>query len=183
MMKPEKPEKEIRELVKKAKNGEAEAFGLIYDLYLDRIFRFVYLKVSNREEAEDLVQQVFMKAWEAINRFEDEGLPFSSWLYRIARNLVIDFYRTQKINLTLEEGVGIVHPDDLEEKMERSQGQQEIQKILNQLTDEQKDIIILRFVNDLSYKEIAKITKKNPATLRILQHRALNKLRKNIKSE
>ncbi|HRY77056.1 MAG TPA: RNA polymerase sigma factor [Candidatus Paceibacterota bacterium] len=179
----EKSEKEIRQLIKKAQKGDAEAFGLVYDNFLDRIYRFIYLKVSNREEAQDLAQQAFMKAWEAINGFEDEGLPFSSWLYRIARNLVIDFYRVQKNNVSLDEGIGIMHPDDLEERMFKSQKQEEIRKALRDLTDEQRDIIILRFVDDLSYKEIGKITKKNPAALRILQHRAINKLRKSVKTK
>ncbi|MDP2856328.1 MAG: RNA polymerase sigma factor [bacterium] len=180
---PKKSEKEIRQLIKKAKKGDAEAFGLIYDHFLDRIYRFIYLKVTNREETQDLAQQAFMKAWEAINRFEDEGLPFSSWLYRIARNLVIDFYRVQKKNISLDESIGVMHPDDLEEQMLKSQEQEEVKRALSDLTDEQRDIIVLRFVDDLSYKEIGKITKKNPAALRILQHRALNKLRKSVKSK
>lgn len=178
---PEKPEKEIHQLIKKAKNGEPEAFGVIYDLFLDKIYRFIYLKVTNREEAQDLSQQVFVRAWEAINRFEDEGLPFASWLYRIARNLVIDFYRTRKDHFSLKEDIGLINPDDLEEKMFRHEKQEEIQRALEQLNDEQKDIIILRFVEDLPYREISQITKKNPASLRILQHRALNKLRKSLK--
>ncbi len=180
---PERTEKEIRQLIKKAKKGDAEAFGLIYDQFLDRIYRFIYLKVTNREEAQDLAQQAFMKAWEAINRFEDEGLPFSSWLYRIARNLVIDFYRVQKNNVSLDESLVVLHSDDLEEQLFKNQKNEEIKEALKDLTGEQRDIIILRFVDDLSYKEIGKIIKKNPAALRILQHRAINKLRKNVKSK
>jgi len=179
----EKSEKEIRELVKKAKKGEAEAFGLIYDQYLERIYRFIYLKVSNREEAEDLSQQVFLKAWEAIYRFEDEGLPFTSWLYRIARNLVIDFYRTKKQNIALEENIAIEAVKNSEEKILENDEKEELIRALKELTEEQKDVIILRFIEGLSYKEIAKITKKNQPALRILQYRALNKLRKILKKE
>jgi len=180
----EKSEKEIRELIKKAKKGESEAFGLIYDQYLERIYRFIYLKVSSREEAEDLSQQVFMKAWEAMYRFEDEGLPFSSWLYRIARNLVIDFYRTRRQNIVLEENIIIEATENSEERaLKNHDGEELIKKALKELTEEQKDVIILRFIEGLSYKEIAKITKKNQPALRILQHRALNKLRKILKKE
>lgn len=179
----EKSEKEIRELIKKAKKGESEAFGLIYDQYLERIYRFIYLKVSSREEAEDLSQQVFMKAWEAMYRFKDEGLPFSSWLYRIARNLVIDFYRTKKPNITLEENITIEAVENSEERALENHEGEELIKALKELTEEQKDVIILRFIEGLSYKEIAKITKKNQPALRILQHRALNKLRKILKKE
>lgn len=176
----EPAQKEIKKLVKKAKSGDSEAFGLIYDHYLDRIYRFIFLKVSNKEEAEDLSQQVFMKAWEAMVRFEDEGLPFASWLYRIARNLVIDFYRTRKSVVSLEENILdelMSDQEDIEESVIRSQSQERIMEALKQLSDEQKDVIILRFVDDLSYREIARITQKNQAALRILHHRALKKLK------
>ena len=80
-------------LVARAKEGEAEAFGLLYDFYMPRIYRFVLFKVGRREEAEDLTQGVFLKAWEHVEAYESRGYPFSSWLYRIARNTVTDHHR------------------------------------------------------------------------------------------
>jgi RNA polymerase sigma-70 factor (ECF subfamily) len=175
----EKPEKEIKKLVKKAKGGEPDSFGLIYDYYLTRVYRFVFLKVTNKEEAEDITQQVFMKAWEALPRFESEGSPFVSWIFRIARNTVIDFYRTKKHNLSLDEGIGV--DDVLENSPEdiffQNQEKAQVIKALENLTDDQKEVVTLRFVEGFSYKEISAITEKNQASLRIMQHRAIKKLK------
>ena len=91
-----------KNLINRAKSGEAKAFGLLYDHYIPQIYRFIYLKVTNREEAEDLTHQVFMKAWQNINNYEERGFQFSSWLYQISRNQVIDFYRQKKQYLDLE---------------------------------------------------------------------------------
>src|SRR3989338_7003410 len=80
-------------IVERAKGGEAEAFGLLYDHYLPPIYRFVLFRVSHREEAEDITHQTFLKAWEGIHRYSPQGHAFGSWLYRIARNAVIDAHR------------------------------------------------------------------------------------------
>jgi RNA polymerase sigma-70 factor (ECF subfamily) len=170
----------IKELVKKAKEGFPNAFAEIYDCYFSQIYRFIFLRVNNREEAEDLSQQVFVKAWESIRDFQEKGFPFSSWLYRIARNLVIDFYRTKKQTTELNENILIEDSSsEVDNRLFVSFVGKEISKAFNFLTSEQKEVIILRFVQDLSYREIAKIMDKNQPALRILQYRAINKL-KNI---
>lgn len=180
----DKKNKEIIDLVERAKNGEEEAFGLIYDRFLTQIYRFIFLKVSNQHDAEDLSQQVFIKAWGAIDRFEEEGAPFESWLYKIARNLVIDFYRTKKSTTELEENMMIIDSRiDTEEVIFLKQSGSKIVKAIGCLTDEQQNIIILRYTEDLSYKEISKIMKKNQPALRILQHRAINKLKAILEKE
>ncbi len=177
-MKEEK--KNIKELVRKAKEGFPNAFAEIYDCYFPQIYRFIFLKVNNREEAEDLSQQVFVKAWGSIQNFKEKGFPFSSWLYRIARNLVIDFYRTNKQSVELDENILVKDSSlDIDNKLFVSFVGKEISKAFGFLTEEQKEIIILRFVQELSYREIARIMDKNQPALRILQYRAVNKL-KNI---
>lgn len=178
-------EKEIRKIVRKAQKGDALAFGLIYDRYLERIYRFIFLKVSNREEAQDLTQQVFLKAWESLPQFKFTRAPFVSWLYRIARNLVTDFYRTQKPLLSLEGELKIDPVDypNWEEKLEIHQFQDQLREALNQLTENQREIIFFRFVEELSYREIAKILKKSQPALRILQFRALRKLKQLLKNK
>lgn len=176
----DRPGKDLSKLVEQARSGEAEAFGHLYDLFLDKIYRFIFLKVSNKQEAEDLSQQVFMKAWEAIGRFEDEGVPFSSWLYKIARNLVIDFYRTRKASISLEENIDsevLWDEIDAGEEIVRNHEKEMILIALNDLTGDQKDVILLRYIEDLPYDEIAKITNKNQTALRILQYRGMKKLR------
>ena len=90
-------------LIESAVKGEASAFGSLYDYYQPKIYRFVLIKVSRREEAEDLTHQVFLNAWQNIKSYEHIGFAFSSWLYQIARNQVIDYYRTRKKNISIEE--------------------------------------------------------------------------------
>lgn len=175
-----RPNKDLSKLVEQARSGEAEAFGHLYDLFLDKIYRFVFLKVSNKQEAEDLSQQVFMKAWENIWQFQDEGVPFSSWLYKIARNLVIDFYRTRRAVISLEETIEsdvLLDEVDIGEEIVMNYDKQTLLASLNSLTDGQKDVVILRYIEDMSYDEIAKITGKNQAALRILQYRGMRKLK------
>ena len=84
------------DLINKAKNRDSEAFGLLYDQYLPAIYRFILLKTSHKVTAEDLTHQVFLNAWQNIENYQSRGFPFSSWLYRIANNAVIDYYRTDK---------------------------------------------------------------------------------------
>lgn len=175
-------EKNIKILVKKIKKGDKEAFGEIYELFAERIFRYIYLKIGNKEEAEDLTQQVFVRAWESLDNFQFRKNPFSSWVYRIAHNLVVDFYRKKNDALSLNHDIEIEIIDslDLDESLYYREESKKILRLINQLPTEQKDILILRFVSDLSYREIAKIMKKNPLTLRVLQHRALKKIRELI---
>ncbi|MEY4731540.1 MAG: hypothetical protein RL681_486, partial [Candidatus Parcubacteria bacterium] len=92
-----------KRIIQRAVKGEASAFGLLYDRYQPQIYRFIFLKVSRREEAEDLTHQVFLQALQHIGEYEDVGFPFTSWLYRIARNEVIDHYRTRKQAISLDD--------------------------------------------------------------------------------
>ena len=171
--------KKIKSLVRKAQKGDAESFGIIYEIFAERIYRYIYLKTSSREEAEDLTQQVFVRAWEALPQFEFKKNPFSSWLYSIARNLITDFYRKKKPDFSLDSENALEMPDNLD-LTERLIIQDEIRQVfeaINQLPLEQKDLLLLRFVDDLSYDEIASIMNKSPLTLRVIQHRALKRLK------
>jgi RNA polymerase sigma-70 factor (ECF subfamily) len=171
--------KKIRKLISQAQHGNAESFGEIYDIFVERIYRYIYLKVNNKEEAEDLTQQVFTKAWEALPQFKFYKNPFSSWLYSIARNLIIDFYRKKKPDFSLdgENALDVVDNLDLVEQFAIQEEVQRVLEFINQLPSEQKDLLLLRFVDDLSYDEIAAIMNKSPLTLRVIQHRALKRLK------
>jgi len=173
-------EKEIKRLISRAKKGETEAFGQIYTLFAERIFRYIYLKVSNKEEAEDLTQQVFIRAWESIDSFKPLQNPVGSWFYAIAHNLIIDFYRKQKKDFSLDNEnvkIEVIDPIDLNERLVIKEEAQKILKLINQLPEEHRDILFLRYIDDLSYQEIAKIIRKRPLTLRVLHHRALKRLK------
>ncbi len=168
-----------RNLIMEAKGGESEAFGRLYDYYLPAIYRFILLKVGHREEAEDLTHQVFLKAWQNISGFTEKGFPFSSWLYRIARNAVIDYYRKSKPVVSIDEDIIleqlIIHPDitALDSKKDIAR----IMASLRELKDIERDVVIMRFVEDLSVKEIAITISKSEGAVKVIQHRALNKIK------
>ncbi len=172
-----------KRLVQRAVKGEASAFGLLYDRYQPQIYRFIFLKVSRREEAEDLTHQVFLQALQHIGEYEDVGFPFTSWLYRIARNEVIDHYRTRKQALSLDD----VDPEyfaALDRAMEDTERRMDMRRVtdaLKQLKPEYQDIIIMRFVEDLSPKEIAAALQKSEGAVKLLQHRAVKQLQRLLK--
>jgi RNA polymerase sigma-70 factor (ECF subfamily) len=174
-----------KELVDRAIQGESSAFGLLYDRYQPAIYRFIYLKVGHREEAEDLTHQVFLKAWENIERFRNEGLPISSWLYRIARNRIIDHYRTKKTTFEFDEAVdeALQHMEDISDAAGKKMALEEAYSALRTLPQEQQDIILMRFVEELTVPEIADILGKNQGTVRVLQHRALKSLKKALEKQ
>ncbi|MBI4993734.1 sigma-70 family RNA polymerase sigma factor [Candidatus Wolfebacteria bacterium] len=175
---------EEKKLVLNAINGEASAFGSLYDRYQSKIYRFIYLKVGHREEAEDLCHQVFLSAWQNIANYKFKGFSFSAWIYSIARNKIIDYYRTKKNHQNVDDFQIIIDggPNtDLDDKIKK----ENLKKAIAKLSQIEQDIIILRFVEDLNLKEAAEILKISEILLRVRQHRAIKKLGKilNIKDE
>ena len=166
--------------IRKAIGGESSAFGSLYDKYQPKIYRFILFKVSHREEAEDLTHKVFLSALENIHKFKDQGFPFSSWLFRIARNKVIDYYRTKKDISPLENAPDITSSEDNVELISKKLNLERIYISLQKLTDEQKEVVILRFVEGLSHKEVAQILDKKTGAIRVLQHRAISEIKKMI---
>lgn len=171
-------------LIKDAILGEASAFGRLYDCYQPRIYRFILVKVDRSEEAEDLTHQVFLKAWQNIADYKHRGFPFSSWLYRIARNQVIDYYRTKKAETDLEQvdkefSAG---PAAAYLKFEKNWDLERVWKALKQLEPSHQEVIVMRFIDDLSIKETAAAIRKSQGAVKLLQFRALNKLREIINS-
>lgn len=167
-------------LIQKAQRGNKEAFGALYDHYLPQIYRFVLLKVGRREDAEDLTHHVFLSAWEHIRRYEHRGFPFSSWLYRIAGNAVIDHYRTarhhQNIDAVPEEM--FAEADTTSETVDTALSAHRVHAVLLKLEPDQQSVLIMRFINELSNKEIAEALGKTEGAVRVIQHRALKQLKK-----
>lgn len=166
-------------LIKKAKAGENDCFGQLYDHYVSQIYRFVLLKVAGKAEAEDLTHEVFLSAWQNLDSYNFQGFPFSSWLYQIARNKVIDHYRTKKSNISfenLEESalkiVGVVEND-----LDKVLDVEKVKIAITKLSPEQQDVIVMKFVEDLENEEIAKALGKTEGAIRLLQHRAVNNLK------
>ena len=144
------------------------------------IYRFIVVKVGRREDAEDLTHQVFMSAWQGVSRYEDLGHPFSSWLYRIARNQVIDHYRAKKPDVSLEvvDAEAIQDPVipqlDLPRKLEFEKTLAAVRK----LSHDHQDVVVMRFIEDFSLKETARAMKRSEGAVKLLQHRAIKELQK-----
>lgn len=171
------------ELIKRAQDGHGEAFGGLYDKYLPRIYRFVFLKVSNKQIAEDLTQQVFLSAWQNIRNYRHKGFPFTSWLYQIARNAVIDHYRTEKIHLELAEAEEVGETAALAIELDNKLSMEEVRKGLKRLPQHYQDVILMRFIEELTPREVAAAMNKSEGAIKVLQHRALAELKKVITKE
>ena len=171
----------IEKLVQSAKKGDPLSFGKLYDLFYTKIFRYVAYKVGNREDAEDITAEVFIRMLKSINSFSFQGHPFSSWLFRIARNMVVDYFRKNSRRKTapLEtagtiqetESLEIDYQLDLDIKMSN------ISESIKTLTDLQQEVISLRFAGGLSIKETASAVGRKENAVKALQHSAIKKLR------
>jgi RNA polymerase sigma-70 factor, ECF subfamily len=165
-------------LVRDAIRGEASAFGRLYDHYQPAIYRFVLIKVGHREEAEDLTHQVFLHAWQHVATYRPAGFPFSSWLYRIARNQIIDHYRTAKQATPIDDLPPELFPstEDGETAVEINLLLEKVHRAIRGLKPDYQDIIVLRFVEELSVREAARAIGKSEGAVKVLQHRALKEL-------
>lgn len=167
-----------KNLIELAIRGEASAFGSLYDHYQPKIYRFVLVKVGRREEAEDLTHQVFLNAWQNIGRYEDLGFPFGSWLYRIARNAVVDFYRSKRDDVSLEktDPEYFVMQADIHADLAGKLDVEKVKLAIGKLKPEYQDVILMRFVEDLPIKEVADAMEKTEGAVKVIQHRAIKEL-------
>jgi RNA polymerase sigma-70 factor (ECF subfamily) len=171
----------IERLVAEARDGDSWAFGLIFDHYHDSIYRFIASRVQRPSDAEDLTQHVFVKALEALPRYESRGVPFGGWLFRLARNAVIDHVRTRHEHAELDSLVEAAHGDAGPDEI--AVVRQELDAIgvaLAGLTEEQKEAIALRFFAGLSAREAAEAMGKQEGTVRGLQFRAIASMRRQL---
>ncbi len=178
-------------LLKLRTTEDPEAFAKLYDIYAKRIYSFVFFKVSNREEAEDITSEVFLKAWRYINE-KKKIESFSGLLYRLARNCVIDLYRSrskQKETLSIDTEVAIEIGDagkwtanlsnELSDKIEM----QKIVEALQKMKQEYREVVTLRYVDELEVSEIAEITGKGHVAIRVTLHRGLKKLKEILEQQ
>ena len=166
-------------LVDKAKGGDGDAFGSLYDMHVDRIYKHVYYRVGNRADAEDITQQVFIKAWQAIGRYKKTASPFIAWLVRISHNLVVDFYRSKKSETYLDFDIVAARPDMSPEPLAETHfDQQQLRRAILELQGDQQQVILMRFIEDFSYAEIAASLGKSEGAVRVTLHRGLSRLRK-----
>lgn len=171
----------LAELVARAQVGDVEAFAGLFDHYHDPVYRYIRSRVGRPSDAEDLTQTVFVKVLESLPRYESRGVPFGGWLFRLARNTVIDFVRTQRIHQDLDVIEPRANQDPPPDAMVEQREQIEaVGEALGALTDEQREVIALRFFAGLSAREAATVMDKQEGTIRGLQFRAVGALRRQL---
>jgi RNA polymerase sigma factor (sigma-70 family) len=173
---------ETENLVTQAISGDVEAFGELYTNHVTKIYRYIYYNVHDKEHAEDITQEVFLKAWKAIGSCRGKEKTFSSWLYRIAHNLIIDKLRKSQKQSSREAEL----PEsirDTSDRMEISLEQRDLLKVIDVLSPNQRQVIVMKFIEEMDNREIAETMGKSTGAIRILQMRALETLRKTLGKE
>lgn len=169
------------QLLKIAQDGDPDAFGELYERYAKVIFRFVYAHLDNRVDAEDLTEEVFLRVWRTLPTFREQGVPFAAYLYHVARNVLIDHYRRNKRSIrdvSLDDGFIVDHNPGPSEMVTNNLEHKELREVLVQLREDYREVLVLRFLSELSPEETAQVMKRSVGAVRVLQHRALTAMRK-----
>lgn len=162
--------------IKRCQSGDPDAFAELYDAYIKRIYDFIYYRTRHKQTAEDLTSITFTKAFQNIKTFRNtEGL-FSSWLFKIARNTIIDNARTKKTTIDLDAAANAPSKDNVAGEAEIKDKLDQIKKYLSELTEDQRDVVVMRLWDELSYAEIAEVTGKTPGNCKVIFSRALQKI-------
>lgn len=168
-----------QDLLKSAQSGQVEAYGALYELHSGLVYRYLYYRLGDRQDAEDLTTDVFLKAWQSLPRFRFQGVPFSAYLLRIARNAAIDFVRKRRPPISLEQ---TNEPSDgrpdLLDRLVQKQEEYAMNMAIRALNEDHQTILTLRFVEGKSVEAAAAIMGRSSGAVRVLQHRALQALRK-----
>jgi len=167
-------------LIQRAVKRDSAAFAALYDSNIDKVYRHVYYRLYNQADAEDITQEVFIRAWKAINKYKRTGAPFVAWLIVIARNLIVDHHKSRKKLVSLEEGKATSNcvETNPEAMTEASLNRSYTRKAVMKLKGEKQKVILMRFIDGFSYREIAKVLNKSEGAVRVIQYRALNDLRR-----
>ncbi len=170
---------EITDLIAEAMRGNRVAFGEVYGIYLDRIYRYILYQVNDIMAAEDLTEEVFVKAWKAMPYYRGKGSQFSAWLYRIAHNQVMDDFRNRKDHLavSIDSVLDMAEPGRM---FTEGLTRREVLELVSRLPEQQRQIIILKFIEGLDNQEIMEITGQSQGAIRIMQMRALSSLRREL---
>jgi RNA polymerase sigma-70 factor (ECF subfamily) len=166
------------DLIRLAQDGNPEAFGDLYRLHLDAVYRYIYSRVGETAEAENLTQATFLKAWRALYSYRQKQVPFRGWLFRIAHNTVVDYHRTRREpDCRLEDLELVDASHGPEEGLISQERQKMLRKALTRLKPAYQQVLTLRFLTGLDYPETAQVLGRNVNAVRVLQFRALEALR------
>lgn len=187
-MAPSSVDPEVADLVERAQGGDEHAFAALYDRYIDQIYGYVRRRVGNREIAEDLTGDVFLRAWRRFDRFEWQGVDLGAWLTTIARNRVNDHFKSARFRLERstdqvgdrDAGPRTDHPERVAEARELARS---LAEALDQLKGEHREVIELRFVHDMSVTETAAVLGRTVGATKALQYRALRSLAAVVRDE
>jgi RNA polymerase sigma-70 factor, ECF subfamily len=172
----------VDDLVAEAQAGSPAAFAALYDRYAPGVYRYLSARIREPADAEDLLHRVFVKVIESIGRYRSTGVPFGAWLFRIARNTMIDEVRSRPRHLAIDtlDTAGQHRSDDPVGSAERSAERAEIRAALTELTEDQRDVVLYRFFAGLSTQETAVLMGKREGSIRALQFRAIQTLRRRL---
>ena len=175
---PEPSEERVDELIQLASNLDRTAFGELYRLYVTRIHRYVAYQINDRVLAEDITNQVFLRAMQAIGRYQHHSVPqFNAWIFRIAKNVVVDNWRAKRDTVPLDEALATERGETLDAHFESLARREELQVAMQVLTEDQREVLILRFGMGMSHREVAERMDRNEEAIRALQFRAISSLR------
>jgi RNA polymerase sigma-70 factor (ECF subfamily) len=163
--------------IAEAAKTDPRAFGDLYERYSMRVYRYVYHRLGNHADAEDVTALVFMKALEALPTYQSRRSSFAPWIFRITRNAVIDHYRRRRKQSPLEDAAHVASGLDPMHSALQSERRDEMRSLLEHLSPDQREVVLLRYTGDLSFTEIAKALDKNEPAIRMLLHRGLRKLK------
>lgn len=167
-------------LLSRIAQGDIMAFGMLYERYLDAIYRHVYYRVSDHCEAEDLTETIFLKAWQALTSQANKSQVnhFRAWIYRIAHNEIIEYHRNHQSTLPIDQAIHISDANDSPEaNIVDMQASEQLAQAISRLEPDLQQVLVCRFIDKLSHAETAEIMKLKPGYVRVLQYRALNKMR------
>jgi len=166
-------------LVRRAQERDPEAFGQLYEAHFDKIYRYIAIKIGDKAEAEDMTQQVFLNALKSISSYKSKGVAFSAWLFRIAHNQVVDYFRKKAKRPTVPiDDLPIASNDNPQQIVERNLEIERLTQATKNLTEAQREVISLRFAGGLSISEAAKAMNKSQGAVKALQHSAIVSLRR-----
>jgi RNA polymerase sigma-70 factor (ECF subfamily) len=170
-----------RPLIERVRKGDQDAARILYERYFDRIYNYVYARLGRAEDAEDLAIDTMTRSLTRLDLFKDQGVAFSSWVYRIAHNATIDHYRRHgKVTLVSLEQAQLPQSADPSELAVDQLSNEDLRAALRDLTDEQQQVLILRFFQDLTAAQVAGIMGKSVGAVQALQHRALGSLERTL---
>jgi RNA polymerase sigma-70 factor (ECF subfamily) len=175
-----------KEVLVHASQGDQEAFGTLYERYVGRIYNYIYYRTGNQHDAEDLTARVFYRAMRHIRNYQDRGLPFSAWLYRIAHNLVANWHRdnSRKKEIPLDETFSFKHlGDQPETAVLKGEDRVALLTLIRTLPADRQQLLILKFVEHLPNAEIGQIMSRTEGAIKSLYHRTLLALREECRSE